>query len=124
MAPRKAAPSAPKRLLSLIEETLDQGQGEDISVIDLSGKSSIADYLVIASGRSGRHLTTLADRLVEALREKGIRPVPVEGMANAEWVLVDAGDVIVHLFRPEKRRFYNLEKMWGLDLPDLVEASA
>lgn len=69
-------------------------------------------------------MTTLADRLVEALREKGLRPVPVEGMANAEWVLVDAGDVIIHLFRPEKRRFYNLEKMWGLDLPDLAEASA
>lgn len=71
-------------------------------------------------------MATLADRLVAAVKAKGIRPVPVEGMANAEWVLVDAGDVIVHIFRPDKRRFYNLEKMWGLDLPelDLAEASA
>lgn len=112
--------------MALLERSLDEGQAEDVTVIDLSGKTTIADYMVIASGRSHRHNVTLAERLVEALKHHGQRKVPVEGKTNGEWVLVDAGDVIVHIFRPEQRRFYNLEKMWGMTLPepDHTELSA
>lgn len=87
-------------------------------MIDLSGKSTIADYMVVVSGRSQRHVSTLAAHLVERLKARGLASVPVEGMARCDWVLVDAGDVIVHIFRPEIRTFYNLEKMWEADLPE------
>lgn len=112
--------------MALLERSLDEGQAEDVTVIDLAGKTTIADYMVIASGRSQRHVVTLAERLVEALKRQGVRKVPVEGAGHGEWVLVDAGDVIVHIFRPELRRFYNLEKMWGMALPepDRAELSA
>ncbi|MFO0995924.1 MAG: ribosome silencing factor [Alphaproteobacteria bacterium] len=104
--------------MALLERSLDEGQAEDVTVIDLAGKTTIADYMVIASGRSQRHIVTLAERLVEALKRHGLRKVPVEGTRHGEWVLVDAGDVIVHIFRPELRRVYNLEKMWGIALPE------
>jgi len=87
-------------------------KAEDIITIDLSGKTSIGDYMVIASGRSQRHVASVADRVVEGLREAGVRDVRVEGTPHCDWVLIDAGDVIVHVFRPEVRAFYNLEKMW------------
>jgi ribosome-associated protein len=81
--------------------------------IDLAGKSSVADHLVIASGRSARQVAALAERVLEALRESGKKRAPVEGLATGDWVLIDAGDVVVHIFRPEVRARYNLEKMWG-----------
>jgi ribosome-associated protein len=87
-------------------------KAEDIITIDLSGKTSIGDYMVIASGRSQRHVGSCADRVVEGLEQAGIADVRVEGMPHCDWVLIDAGDVIVHVFRPEVRAFYNLEKMW------------
>lgn len=92
--------------------------------IDLAGKTDIADHMLIASGRSARHVSAIADHLVEKLKDAGHGRPRVEGAAAADWVLVDAGDVIVHLFRPEVRDFYNLEKMWTAELtaPDAVTA--
>jgi ribosome-associated protein len=120
-APRLAA-VAPKTLLEVIEKTLDDGLAEDVVVIDLQGKSSIADYMVIASGRSARQVVALAERLRDAIDVGRKRPA-VEGLPQGDWVLVDAGDVIVQLFRPEVRAYYNLEKMWGASLPDAVAAA-
>lgn len=102
-----------RSLLSLIEETLDDNQAVDIVAIDLEGKTTIADSMVVASGRSNRHVGALADHLLERLRERGLKGVSVEGQKHCDWVLIDAGDVLVHLFRPEVREFYKLEKLWG-----------
>ena len=85
--------------------------------IDLAGKSSIADTMVIASARSQRHVGAIADQLQKKLKDAGFARVRVEGMPNCDWVLIDAGDVVVHVFRPEVRTFYNLEKMWSADRP-------
>ncbi len=89
----------------------------------MAGKTSLADIMVVASGRSQRHVSAIAERLIERLKEEGVRDTRVEGMPLCDWVLVDVGDVIVHVFRPEAREFYNLEKMWGSDRPkrDAVE---
>ncbi|WP_422610595.1 ribosome silencing factor [Pararhodospirillum photometricum] len=91
---------------------LDAEKAENITVIDLAGKSSIADHMIVATGRSARHIGALADHLAERLKAEGL-PVATEGMPQCDWVLLDAGDLIVHLFRPEVRAYYNLEKMWG-----------
>jgi ribosome-associated protein len=107
-----------ERLLGLIETSLDDDKAEDIVVIDLHGKSSIADFMVIASGRSQRQLGAMAEHLLTKLKAEGINHVGVEGARVGDWVLIDGGDVVVHLFRPEVRRFYNLEKMWGMVLPE------
>ena len=88
-------------------------KAEDIVSIDLTGKTSIADAMVVASGRSQRHVGAVADRVVKDLGEAGVPRLRVEGMRQADWVLIDAGDVIVHVFRPEVRDFYSLEKMWA-----------
>jgi ribosome-associated protein len=96
-----------------VRQTLDDNKAEDIVVIDLHGKSSIADSMIIATGRSQRHLASLAEHLAVLLKEQGIGDVGVEGASVGDWVLVDGGDVIVHLFREEVRRHYSLEKMWG-----------
>ena len=85
--------------------------------ISLDGKAAIADTMVVASGRSNRHVSAIADQLVERLKQEGHRNLRVEGMPQCDWVLVDAGDVIVHLFRPEVRSFYNLEKLWSEHAP-------
>lgn len=94
--------------------TLDDGKAEEIVVIDLTGKSSMADYMIVASGRSSRQVGALAEQLVEKLKSSGYRTPGVEGRGQGDWVLVDAGDIVVHLFRPEIRSLYNLEKMWGM----------
>jgi len=86
--------------------------------IDLAGKSTVADGMVVASGRSNRHVNAIADQLVQKLKEQGHRQLRVEGMAQADWVLVDAGNIVVHIFRPEVRGFYNLEKLWSEHAPD------
>ncbi len=88
-------------------------KAEDTLTIDLRGKSSIADYMVVASGRANRHVGALAEAVTKALGEKGHKGLHVEGLPNCDWVLVDCGDVIVHIFRPEVRAFYSLEKMWS-----------
>jgi ribosome-associated protein len=116
----KPAPS--QALLELIEKTLDDGKADNVVVIDLNGKSNIADTMVIASGRTQRQVTALAERLREAIDQRpgqAGKPGPsIEGLPAADWVLIDAGDVIVHIFRPEVRSYYNLEKMWGDSLAE------
>lgn len=103
---------ASEALLALITAELDQNKAEDIVTIDLRGKSAIADYMVIASGRSTRQVSALTEKLADTLKtERGVL-ARVEGKNAGDWVLMDAGDVIVHLFRPEVREFYQLEKMW------------
>jgi ribosome-associated protein len=118
-----AVKSAPKRktknpLLTSILSHLEDAKAEDIVTIDLNGKAVIADGMIVASGRSNRHVGAIADQLVEKLKSDGRKDLRVEGMPNADWVLVDAGDVIVHIFRPEVRSFYNLEKLWSDHAPD------
>jgi ribosome-associated protein len=98
--------------LRLVLARLDDMKAEDTTTIDLRGKSAIADYMVVTSGRSNRHVGSVADRVLEDLHEAGLANLRVEGMPHCDWVLIDAGDVIVHVFRPEVRAFYNLEKMW------------
>ncbi len=93
-------------------------------MINLKGKSDISDYMVIASGQSSRQVATMADRLVEVAKKHGVKGVTPEGRAQADWVLFDAGDVIIHIFRPEVRKFYNLEKMWNAVLSDPAEPLA
>ncbi len=111
-------------LLGLVKTSLEDDKAEDIVVIDLSGKTSFADFMVIASGRSQRHVGAMAEHLREKLKRAGVRAPSVEGAERCDWVLIDGGDVIVHLFRPEVRSFYNLEKMWGLELPEPERSSA
>lgn len=106
-------PLEPEALLALVNAKLDDDKAEDIISIDLRGKTAIADFMVIASGRSQRHVGAVADHLIEALKEAGVRHVRVEGQPACDWVLIDAGDVIVHVFQPEVRVFYNIEKMWA-----------
>lgn len=96
-------------------DRLEQDKAEDILEIDLTGKSPMADSMIVASGRSHRHVTALADHVSRELKQNGASSVRVEGLPNADWVLIDAGDVIVHIFRPEVREFYNLERIWGDD---------
>jgi ribosome-associated protein len=114
---KKKNPPTSAKLLKLVEQSLDDDKAESILVIDLSGKSSLTDYMVIASGNSKRQVGAMAQNLSEKIKASGIKGVALEGLGMSDWVLVDAGDVIVHLFRPEVREFYNLEKMWGVPLP-------
>lgn len=106
-----------RRLLNLVTSSLDQDGAEDIVDIPLAGKSTVADYMIVASGRSTRHVSALSEKLVERLKAEAGTLSRVEGREAADWVLIDAGDVIVHIFRPEVREFYQLEKMW-LTAPD------
>lgn len=98
--------------MDLVIDTLDGDKATDITVIDLRGKSSIADHMVIATGTSTRQVGAMAEHVMERLKASGLG-VAAEGMPQCDWVLIDGGDIIVHLFRPEVRAFYNLEKMWG-----------
>ena len=109
------------RALDIVLASLDDSKAENIVSIDIQGKSSLGDHMVIASGRSNRHVSAVADHLISALKDAGLGFPRVEGLAAADWVLIDAGDVIVHVFRPEVREFYNLEKMW--QAPDLEEGT-
>ena len=103
--------------MGLILAKLDDDKAQEIVHIDLKERSSIADAMIVASGRSHRHVGALADRLLRALKEQGYGRARVEGLPHCDWVLIDAGDVIVHLFRPEVRAFYNLEKIWSAEPP-------
>jgi ribosome-associated protein len=116
VSPRPVAPT-PEDVMAVVGRSLDDDQAQSAVVIPLAGKSSMADFLVIASGRSTRHVGALAENLRERLKASGVRGIEIEGLPHCDWVLVDAGDVIVHLFRPEVRAFYNLEKMWGVESP-------
>ena len=103
-------------ILDLVLQTLEDGKAEEIVTIDLAGKTTIADHMVIASGRSTRQVLALTEHLDEVLSRR--TRISIEGKTVGDWVLIDAGDVIVHLFRPEIRSYYNLEKMWGSAMPD------
>ncbi len=108
-------------LLALVLRQLDDDQAQDVVAIDLAGKSSIADHMVIASGRSTRQVAAMAQKLAEEVKKEGFGPVRLEGLPAADWVLIDAGDVVVHIFRPEVRSFYNLERMWAFgDAPPVA----
>jgi ribosome-associated protein len=103
------------QLEELILTRLDEDKAEDVVFIDLKDKSSVADAMIVASGRSQRHVGALADHLLRALKEQGHGRCRVEGLPHCDWVLIDAGDVIIHIFRPEVRSFYNIEKIWSVD---------
>jgi ribosome-associated protein len=107
----KARPDADETL-SLILSRLDDMKAEETVTIDLRGKSSITDYMVVTSGRANRHVGAIAENVAKGLKESGIESPHIEGLTNCDWVLIDSGDVVVHVFRPEVREFYNLEKMW------------
>ncbi|HXW19090.1 MAG TPA: ribosome silencing factor [Roseiarcus sp.] len=96
---------------------LEDAKAEDIVSIDLRGKTTLADLMVIASGRSNVHVAAIADRLLKAFKSDGRAAPRIEGLPQGDWVLLDANDAIVHIFRPEVRKFYNLEKLWGADRP-------
>jgi ribosome-associated protein len=102
--------------------SLEDDKAEDILAIDIRGKSSFADMLVVASGRSARHVGALADHVLRKLKDAGVKDVRVEGLPQADWVLVDAGDVVIHLFRPEVRAFYNIEKIWSGGHPAALQS--
>ena len=106
-----------KEMLDLITNTLDINKAQDIKIIDLNGKAYFADYMVIASGTSSRHLQSLSEILVTELKKLGLNGCRIEGRDSNDWKLVDAHDVIVHIFHPEKREFYDLEKMWSEEMP-------
>lgn len=109
----KAMPE--RAMIDVIVSCLDDAKAEEIVAVDITGKSSLADHMVVASGRSQRHVGAVADQMVTALRDAGYGKPRIEGLPHCDWVLVDAGDVIVHIFRPEVREFYNIEKMWQAD---------
>jgi ribosome-associated protein len=110
-------------LEKMILDRLDDEKAQDIILIDLGGQSSVADGLIIASGRSHRHVGAMADHLLRALKDAGYGKAKIEGLPSCDWVLIDVGDVIVHLFRPEVRSFYNIEKIWSVDSGHRVAAN-
>ncbi len=109
------AATASGEALKTVLSSLDDAKAEDTVTIDIQSKSALGDYMVVASGRSHRHVAAIAERLVADLKEAGVGPVRVEGLRHGDWVLIDAGDLIVHVFRPEVREFYNIEKMWAAE---------
>ena len=111
-------------LYALIMGQLDDDQAQEIVSIPLEGKSSVADHMVVASGRSTRQVAAIAQKLAETVKQAGFGPVRIEGLPQADWVLVDCGDVVVHLFRPEVRSFYNLERMWSFDGGEMKQGRA
>ncbi len=112
--PQAARPyGLPEQLRDAALKVLDARQAEEVVTVDLVGRSSVADYLIIASGRASRQLAAIADYIRAAFAELGVRQLRVEGLPEANWVLVDSGDVIVHLFRSEVRRYYDLDAIWA-----------
>ena len=113
-APETTAPPETK-MIDIVLQSLEDAKAEETVAIDITGKSSLADHMVVTSGRSNRHVSAVADQVVKALRDNGFGKPRIEGLPHADWVLVDGGDVIVHIFRPEVREFYNIEKMWSAE---------
>ena len=107
----KAQPDADKTL-NMILSRLDDMKAEETVTIDLRGKSAFSDYMIVTTGRANRHVGAIAENVAKGLKETGIKAIHVEGLTNCDWVLIDSGDVIVHVFRPEVREFYNLERLW------------
>ena len=108
-------PSTGPKMIDVVLQSLEDAKAEQTVAIDIAGKSSLADHMVVTTGRSNRHVSAVADQVVKALRDNGFGKPRIEGLPHADWVLVDGGDVIVHIFRPEVREFYNIEKMWQAD---------
>jgi ribosome-associated protein len=119
-SPERGADAA-DRALELVLASLEDSKAEDIVTINIVGKSALGDYMVVVSGRSSRHVTAIAEHLMDDLKGEDIGPVRVEGLETGDWILIDCGDIIVHIFRPEIREFYNIEKMWAA--PDLEEGT-
>jgi ribosome-associated protein len=111
-------PPSADDVLQAVKSSLDHDKADDVVVIDLAGKTSIADYMIVASGTSKRHIAAMSDHILEKVKEMGATSVAVEGTGHCDWVLIDGGDVLVHLFRPEFREFYALERLWGA--PSLI----
>jgi ribosome-associated protein len=105
-------------LVNSVLHQLDEAKAEQVVTVDLAGKSSVADTMIVASGRSNRHVNAIADQVVDTLSKGGMKNIRIEGVPQCDWVLVDAGDIIVHVFRPEVRSFYNLEKLWSAHVPE------
>jgi ribosome-associated protein len=125
-APRKskaASKVTSKKLLKVAQASLDDDKAQDVVVINLAGKTSFADYMIVASGTSQRQVATMATHLREKFKAAGMSEVPLEGAEQNDWLLIDGGDIIVHLFRPEIREFYGLEKIWGDAMPQPGEAA-
>ena len=115
---RKSSPAETRpTMLDTVLDSLDDAKAENTVSIDMAGKSPMSDHMVVTSGRSHRHVGAVADQLSKALKQGGFKAPRIEGLPHCDWVLVDAGDVIIHIFRPEVRDFYNLEKLWLTDLP-------
>ena len=114
-APVAVSPHRPDadETLNTILHRLDDMKAEETITIDLRGKSSLADYMIVTSGRANRHVGAIAENVTKGLKENGISNIHVEGLPNCDWVLIDSGDVVVHVFRPEVREFYNLERLWA-----------
>lgn len=113
----RTGPLGPSEVREFIEKSLDADKAFDILTIDLQDQTSLADYMIIASGTSSRHVSAVAQKLKDRLNVRGVKEIRIEGADNSDWVVMDAGDVIIHLFRPEVREFYNIEKMWGAHSP-------
>lgn len=109
-----------EKLLKRAQNILEDDKAFDLTVIDISDKTPMAEYLIIATGTSHRHVSALAHHLISKLKDDGFGRAQVEGLAQGDWVLVDAGGVIIHIFRPEVRDFYNLEKMWTVDIDETI----
>jgi len=110
-----------KELLKLVENVLDERKAQNVSVLDVIGKTSITDYMVVVTATSERHAKALADYVLVAVKEKGVKPLGVEGQQGSDWVLLDLGDVILHLMTAQAREFYQLEKLWSVDRADESE---
>ncbi len=121
MVPTMADDDGVDALYALVMQQLDDDQAQEIVSIPLEGKSSVADHMVVASGRSTRQVAAMAQKLAEKIKQAGFGPARIEGLPQADWVLIDAGDIVVHLFRPEVRSFYNLERMWSFEGGELKQ---
>lgn len=120
----EAVPVAERgNLLDIVLVSLEDSKSEDTVSIDITGKSAVADHMIVTSGRSHRHVGAIAEHLLRDLKEAGHGSVRVEGLPTCDWVLIDIGDVVVHVFRPEVRGFYNIEKMWAADVPSTPRLS-
>jgi len=119
--PSEATPAtsadSKRPMIKIVLESLDDAKAQNTVAIDMTGKSPLSDHMVVTSGRSQRHVGALADQLSKSLKDNGYAKPRIEGLPHCDWVLVDAGDVIVHIFRPEVRDFYNIEKMWQSEPP-------
>jgi len=110
-----------RAVLEVVSAALDDAKAEDIVCIDLENKTPIGDFMIVASGRSNRHVGAVADQVLRKLKDAGEGSARVEGMPQCDWVLIDTGDIIIHIFRPEVREFYKLEKMWSTERPSPLE---